>query len=92
MISLPLTATVLIANTDHVLAVLEVVCDRFYATASGSEESVNLHGEGGDAAKWLRPARNPGHLSLGAAFHHERGLSPELASILLNSIWVLIVF
>ena len=68
------------------------MCDRLCAAASGLEKSVNLHGEGGDAAKWLRPARNPGHLSPGAAFHHQRGLSPGLESMLLNSIWVLIVF
>ena len=71
--------------------------DRFCATTSALKEFVSLHGEGGDAAKWLRPARNPGNLSRGAACHHDavlaaRGLSPGLESILHNSIWVLIVF
>lgn len=90
-ISPPLTTVVIIANTDHVLALSEAVFDSFCASSSGLEEFVNLQGDGGDAAeKWLSSAWNGGHLSPGAAFHHDavlsaRGLSPGLGIILADS-------
>ena len=65
--------------------------DSFCASSSGFEEFVNLQGDGGDAAeKWPSSAWNGGHLSPGAAFHHdavlsETGLSPGLGIILADS-------